>query len=278
MSAHTAVRTSTVRGELSFLHVIRSEWIKLRTLRSTVWTLSSVFVVLVGFSLLISATLPDAATVKTYSPIGSTELNMFVTSSATSAIMFANLIIGVLGVLVISGEFSTGMIRSSFAAEPRRFPVLAAKGIVLSVTSFVVGLVSLTLCWTITVGLLAPKGYDAHFFASSTLWSILGGSTALALIALFALGVGTIVRSTAGSIATVVGVLFVLPIIGSIVVSLFPQQKWIATVSHYLLDETARSMAGGTTSLQPWQNVLTVVIWAAVSFILGALLLQRRDA
>lgn len=277
MSTHAAVPTSHVRGELTFLHVVRSEWIKLRTLRSTVWTLGCLIVVLVGFSLLLSATIPDAETMR---PLFASQggLNTFVTNSATAGIVFAHLIIGVLGVLVISGEFSTGMIRSSFAAEPRRFPVLAAKGIVLALTSFVVGLVSLTLSWVVTASLLSPKGYDADLFASSTLWSILGGSASLALIALFALGVGAILRSTAGSIATVVGILFVLPIIGNIIVSLLPDQKWIATISHYLLDSTSRSMAGGSSSLQPWENTLTVVIWAAVAFILGAVLVQRRDA
>lgn len=277
MSTHAAVPTSHVRGELTFLHVVRSEWIKLRTLRSTVWTLGCLIVVIVGFSFLLSATIPDAETMKPLlAPQGG--LTTLVTNSATAGIVFAHLIIGVLGVLVISGEFSTGMIRSSFAAEPRRFPVLAAKGVVLALTSFVVGLVSLTLSWVITVSLLSPKGYNADLFASSTLWSILGGSASLALIALFALGVGAILRSTAGSIATVVGILFVLPIIGNIIVSLLPEQKWIATISHYLLDSTSRSMAGGSSSLQPWENTLTVVIWAAVAFILGAVLVQRRDA
>lgn len=264
-------------GRLGFFRVLRSEWIKLRTLRSTFWTLVSVLVLIAGLSALLSAVVPLASTLGARVPAQS--LAEFTTRAATAGLTFAPLVVAVLGVLAICGEFSTGMIRSSFAAVPHRFPVLAAKAIVLFLSSFVVGLVSFTASWAIAVPLLTAKGYTGDLFADSTLWSILGAATYLGLVSVFALGVGTILKASAGGIATALGVLFLLPIIARLLEALLPKQTWITDWSHYLLSEAGNGMSGlANGSLEPWQNVLTVVIWTGVSFIAGAILLQRRDA
>ena len=276
-AAPATPRVHTSLGRLSFARVLRAEWIKLRTLRSTFWTLGSVIVLVVGFSALLSASMPSAADFRSQAPEAPTD--QFVLISATTGLTFAQLVIAILGVLAISGEFSTGMIRSSLAAVPRRFPVLAAKALTLFLVSFVVGLISFAASWSIAVPLLSAKGFKADLFADSTLWAILGAAVYLGLVSVFALGVGTIVKSSAGGIAAALGVLFVLPIIASIAASLLPKTQWIVDAQQYLMSASGTAMAGHTNgTFEPWQSVLTVVVWTAVAFGLGAVLLQRRDA
>ncbi|AAT88769.1 ABC transporter permease [Leifsonia xyli subsp. xyli] len=264
-------------GRLSFPRVIGSEWIKLRSLRSTFWTLASVIVIVIGFSALLSVTIPSAETLRQQLP--GTRLDGFVSAAATTGLTFAQLVVAVLGVLVISGEFSTGMIRSSFAAVPRRFPTIAAKAITLFLVSFIVGLVSFAASWAIAAVVMSAKGYQADLFAGSTLWSILGAAVYLGLVAVFSMGLGTILKASGGGIAAAVGALFVLPIIASIVVGLLPDAKWLTDAQHYLISNAGSGMAGlANDALEPWANAVTVLVWTAVSFAGGALLLQRRDA
>ncbi|MEY9953772.1 ABC transporter permease subunit [Leifsonia sp. EB34] len=284
MSTATAPAAGYVHaevGRLSFVRVLRSEWIKLRSLRSTFWTLVAVVVLVVGFAALLSFSIPSASTLVTESgPRGATlHLDTIVTTAATFGLRFAQLVVAVLGVLAISGEFSTGMIRSSFAAVPHRFPVLAAKAIMLFAVSFVVGLVSLAASWAIAISVMSGKGYPGALFDASTLWSILGAAAYLGLVAVFALGLGAIIKASAGGISAVVGVLFLVPILVQIAIGVLPKATWLADWSHYLMNNAGDGMAGiANGSLEPWQNILTVVIWTAVSFIVGAILLQRRDA
>ena len=286
MSATTPTATATPHqhseiGRLSFPRVLRSEWIKLRSLRSTFWTLISVVLLVVGLATLISFALPSKSTLLSDAgPRAATiDPSTIVATAATFGLTFAQLVVAVLGVLVISGEFSTGMIRSSFAAVPHRFPVLAAKALVLFVVSFLIGLVSLAASWSIAIGVTSTKGYERDLFDASTLWSILGAGVYLGLVAVFALGVGTIIKSSAGGISAVVGVLFVLPILFNIMVSLLPKVTWLADWQHYLISNNGSGLSGlANGGLEPWQNAVTVVIWTAVAFIGGAILLQRRDA
>jgi ABC-2 type transport system permease protein len=276
-TAPTRPHEHSALGRLTFPRVVRSEWIKLRTLRSTFWTLASVVVLVVGFATLLAAFVPEASTLGERVP--KDQLSQLVTSTATAGLTFAQLVVAVLGVLVISGEFSTGMIRSSFAAVPRRFPVLAAKAIVLFLTSFVVGLVSFAASWAIAVPLMTGKGYTGDLISEHTVWAILGSAAYLGLVAVFALGLGTIVKASAGGIAAALGVLFLLPIIAGIVQSLLPTAEWIRDATHYLIGNAGQGMSGlENGTFEPWQNVLTVVVWTAVSFVVGAILLQRRDA
>jgi len=278
-----ATHPHTSLGRLTFPRVIRSEWIKLRTLRSTFWTLISAVVLVVGIATLVASAIPDkAALVDRVSAAQRAAVEAqaanFATTAATAGLTFASLIIAVLGVLVISGEFSTGMIRSSFTAVPRRFPVFAAKTLVLFVVAFVVGLISFAASWAVAVPILTSKGYTGDLFSADTLWAILGAGAYLGLVAVFALGVGAILKSTAGGIAGALGVLLVLPIIAGLVSGL-TRTQWVADAEHYLISNAGSGMAGVTNgTLEPWANVVTVLVWAVVAFVAGSLLLQRRDA
>jgi ABC-2 type transport system permease protein len=285
MSAVTAPATHphSSLGRLTFPRVVRSEWIKLRTLRSTFWSLISAIVLVVGIASLVAFAIPSKAALVDQVPAArraavEAQAAAFSTTAATAGLTFASLVIAVLGVLVISGEFSTGMIRSSFAAVPRRFPIFAAKTLVLFVVSFVVGAVASAASWAVAVPILNGKGYSGDLFSEKTMWAVLGAGLYLGLVAVFALGVGAILKSTAGGIAAALGILLVLPIIAQLVSGL-TQTKWVADAEHYLLSSAGQGMAGtGNGGLDPWVNVVTALAWALVACVIGAVLLQRRDA
>jgi ABC-2 type transport system permease protein len=285
MSAVTAPATHphSSLGRLTFPRVVRSEWIKLRTLRSTFWSLISAIVLVVGIASLVAFAIPSKAALVDQVPAArraavEAQAAAFSTTAATAGLTFASLVIAVLGVLVISGEFSTGMIRSSFAAVPRRFPIFAAKTLVLFVVSFVVGAVASAASWAVAVPILNGKGYSGDLFSEKTMWAVLGAGLYLGLVAVFALGVGAILKSTAGGIAAALGILLVLPIIAQLVSGL-TQTKWVADAEHYLLSSAGQGMAGtGNGGLDPWVNVVTTLAWALVACVIGAVLLQRRDA
>jgi len=149
---------------------------------------------------------------------------------------------------------------------------------VLFVVAFVVGLISFAASWAVAVPILTSKGYTGDLFSADTLWAILGAGAYLGLVAVFALGVGAILKSTAGGIAGALGVLLVLPIIAGLVSGL-TRTQWVADAEHYLISNAGSGMAGVTNgTLEPWANVVTVLVWAVVAFVAGSLLLQRRDA
>ncbi|MFF1879127.1 ABC transporter permease subunit [Leifsonia sp. NPDC058230] len=263
----------TSLGHLTFPRVVRSEWIKFRSLRSTFWTYAIVLILGLGITTLVSFSIPESV----IGQMPPSARSSFVMSAASFGLLFGQLAVAVLGVLVISGEYSTGMIRSSFAAVPRRTPVFVAKAIVLFVCSFVVGVVVTAAGYAIAAPVLSGKGLDADF-TQGTAWAILGAGLYLGLVSVFALGLGTILRAAAGGIAAALGVVFLLPIIVNIVNSL-TDIEWLKHVPEYLISTAGQALAGGTNAdFEPWQNVLIVAVWTAVSFVVGAVFLKRRDA
>ena len=260
-------------GGLTFPRVLRSEWIKLRSLRSTGWSFAIVIAVSVGLALLISLGVPSAE--------GAAPADIqrsMVLQASLFGVFFGQLVIAVLGVLVISGEYSTGMIRSTLTAVPPRLPALWAKAIVLFVSSYVVGVIASTLAFLVASPLLASKGFHASLFDGDVIVPILGSALYLGIVSVFALGLGTILRASAGGIAAALGAILLLPIVFTIA----PLQ-WMHDTAPYLLMNAGLSSFGlrgfgGASSLDAWQQVLVVAAWAAVSLAAGAILLKRRDA
>jgi len=273
MSTAVAPAHHSSLGHLTFPRIVRSEWIKFRSLRSTIWTYVIVLVVGIGLTSLVVFTIPES----TLTRLPDDARDQLVTGAATGGIFIGQLIVAVLGVLVISGEYSTGMIRSSFAAVPRRTPVYVAKAVVLFVASFVVGVITTLAGFALAIPVLSSKGLDASC-TTGTVWAILGAGLYLGLVSVFALGIGTVLRSGAGGIAAALGVVFLLPIILSIVNS-FTNVDWLKHLPEYLISTAGQALAGGRNAdFEPWQNVLVVLVWTAVSFIAGAVILKRRDA
>jgi ABC-2 type transport system permease protein len=280
-SAHQSGRPSARAVSLSFGGILVSELIKLWTLRSTVWCCAIVLTLAFGIGLLASLTIGSGQ-----SAIPNTEQQVQAVSAATIGILFSQLVLSVLGVLVISGEYGTGMIRSTLTAVPKRIPALLGKAIVLAVTSFALGLVTIYGAALLGLPFLSNSGIHTNFADPKLNLALLGGAAYLALIALMAFGIGAIIHSSAGGIATALGLLLVLPTVLQIFASI-TQAAWVQNVANFLPTNAgghlfAYSSDGSTTagviSLNATSGGLVLVAWAAVAIVVAAILLRRRDA
>jgi ABC-2 type transport system permease protein len=255
---------------------ISAEWLKLRTVRSTVWTLLVTIVLCVGIGALISLAQ------RTHWPMTSLEDRLAfnpIDDAALSGFLFAPLAIGVIGVLIISSEYSSGSIRSTLGAQPRRVSVLVSKAIVLFATTLVVGEVCSFASFYVGMSILGGVTPTATLSSPGALRAVLLAGLSLALLALFALGIGTMLRHTAGSITVYVCLLLVLLII----VSALPS-SWNTHVFKYLPEILAATMRStppeSTTSetFSPWVSTLVLSAYALAALIGGGVLLSRRDA
>lgn len=260
---------------LTFPRVVNSEWIKFRTLRSTVWTLGLTVVMMVGSSVLMAV------------GVGATdgELGLPGASIVTFGYYFGQLALVVLGVLVISGEYTTGMIRSTLAAVPTRLPALWAKAIVLAVTAFVVGLAAVAISFLATRAMLAPYDLVPDLGDPETLRIMLGSALYLSAIALLAFALGALLRHSAAALATVFGLLLVVESVFAAIPLTFFQK-----VSPFLpstagarlmmtqeqIDTMAETAKGAV--LGPWQGFGILLAWVAVLLTVAAVLLRRRNA
>ena len=260
---------------LSAVGLLRSEWIKLRTVRSTAWSYALLVLVSLALAAVMSSTLDlqgaDA------SMIPAADQATFVAQTSTFGVFFGQLIVAVLGALTITGEYSTGMIRSTLTAVPRRLPALAAKAAVLFGATFVVGLVANLGSYAVSSLVLSQQGLGVSIAVPAVFLPVLGGALYLALIAVFALGVGTIVRSGAGGIAVVLGIVLLLPMVLQLIAS-----PWAAAVLPYLVSNAGINMFGlmsfSQVPIEWWVNLLVVLGWLAVSLVGAAAVLKRRDA
>jgi ABC-2 type transport system permease protein len=268
---------------LSFGGVLRSEWIKLRSLRSTIWSYVILVALALGMALVMSLSFVSgggpAGEMDATALTSDTQADLLVQASTFGA-YFGQLVVAVLGVLVITGEYSTGMIRSTLAAVPTRLPALAAKAVVLFVVTFVMATISAVGAFFVASAVFADSGIAANLFDSGVFLPMLGSALYLGLVALFALGVGTMLRSSAGGIATVVGVLLVLPL----VLQMIPAE-WVQDVLPYVLSTAGVGLfsdttgAGAVAEATPfWENLLIVLAWVGASIAGATVLLKRRDA
>ena len=279
MSTTTASQATPATGAerlpkasgLTFAGVLRSEWIKLRTVRSTSWSYAIVVVISLGMAAIMSLSLdlPEGGAMP------AALQSSLVVQASTFGIFFGQLVVAVLGVLVVGGEYSTGMIRSTLTAVPRRLPALWAKAAVLFSATFVVGLVANLGSFLVAAPILAGKGIDASLFDGAVILPLLAGALYLALVAVFALGVGAILRNSAGGIAATLGMVLLLPI----VLSMIPA-TWATDLMPYLISNAGAGMmaSGGQAIIEPWQALLVVLGWLVVSLAGAAVLLKGRDA
>ncbi|WP_104087805.1 MULTISPECIES: ABC transporter permease subunit [unclassified Cryobacterium] len=277
-TAPTTTRASFVPAGsgLSFTGLLRSETIKLWSLRSTYWSFSLVVVASLGIAVLMAFAMSaqsmgyDAAT-GTPMVMGDAQLFVLV---ATTGIGFGQLIVAVLGVLSISGEYASGMIKSTLTAVPNRLPALWSKVIVLFAFTFLVGLFSVVGSFLVAMPILGSKDITADLFDVDVFLPLLGNVLFLALIAVFAVGIGTILRSSAGGIATVLGITMLLPVVLGILSSFV---EWIGDIMPFLFTTAGTEIITPNT-MESWQALLVVMAWVAVSLGTAAFLLKRRDA
>lgn len=268
--------TAQARSGLSFTGLIRSEWIKLWSVRSTGWSFALVVVISLG----MAAIMAMSTNMLVQNSGGSGGLDSLpapdqagiILQASTFGVFFGQLIVAVLGVLVISGEYSTGMIKSTLTAVPRRFGALGAKAVVLFACTFVVGLVSTVGSFFVAAPMLSGQGLSASLFDPLIFLPVLGAALYLALVSVFALGIGAILRSGAGGIAAALGTLLLLPIVFAMIPG-----TWATDVSPYLISNAGTALFS-TAGMEAWKGLLIVLGWIAVALGLAATLLKRRDA
>jgi ABC-2 type transport system permease protein len=272
-------------GDLDLGGVIRSEWVKFRSVRSTWWAYAILLAVTVGVGAQVSSSLgfEGMAAVPTQDAIQ--DLAVYAVTVSTD---FGALVVGVLGVIVIAGEYGTGMIQSTVTAVPRRLPILFAKALVVAVATFVMSSVALAVTVPVSVWLLAGNGVAVRLDDPQYWIALLGGVGYLVLVALIAFSIGAVLRSTAGGLAATLGLLLVAPlavsflptgaqdvaillpsVAGDLLLSYPTEQSWV---------DLAAPSASSDWITEPWQGALTLVAWAAVLFTAAAVLLKQRDA
>jgi ABC-2 type transport system permease protein len=251
------------------LRVVRSEWTKFRSLRSTVYTLLLAVVLMIGLGALLAGI---AASQPRGLDAGATAI-----STSLTGTFFAQLSIGVLGVLLISGEYSTGMIRASLAVVPGRLPMLWAKVVVCAGAVFLTMLVSSFIAFMLGQALLSGKHLDASLSDPGAVRSIVGAGLYLTVAAITALGLGALLRNTAAAISTFVAVFFVIPPL----TNLLPG-SWTDHFVQYLPSNAGAMMLNGTYGLHhplsPWTGFAVMCAYALVLIGFAAWRLRRVDA
>ena len=253
--------------------VLLSEWTKFRSLRSTMWTLLTAVVLTIGIGALFSAV--TANQYHTFSAADKASFNPITTS--LNGILFSQLAIGVLGVLLISGEYSTGMIRSSLTAVPRRLPVLWAKLGVFAGVAFAVMLVTSFVSFFVGQALLSSHHLGVSISAPNALRDVIGAALYVTVAALTALALGALLRNTAAAISTFVAVFFVIPPL----THLLPA-SWTDHFVQYLPSNAGGVLYGGASGLAhplaPWTGFGLLCAYAAVLIGFAAWRLRRADA
>ena len=262
----------TPPGRVTQLRVAASEWTKLRSLRSTRWSLLVAVVLTIGLPMLLAAVI--ASQWDDLSP--SEQLDQSPLDIALAGAALAQLAVAVLGVLVITGEYSTGMIRASFTAVPKRLPVLWAKAGVFAATVLALMVPSVLIAFFASQALLARDDLlQISLSDESVPRVIFGGAVYVTLAGVLALSIGAILRNTAGSISAFAALFFVVPPL----MNLLPS-NWNDAITPYLPSEAGQAMlaTNNADGLSPVAGLALYVAYIALGLAVAAVLLLRRDA
>jgi hypothetical protein len=259
-------------GRVAFHRVLVSEWTKLRSVRSTKWSLVVGFLLTIAFPVIFAfVTSSHWGSMSPHERADRHPLDI-----ALAGVNVAQLAIAVLGVLLISAEYSTGSIRSTFTAVPARLPVLWAKVLDYAVVSFVLTLPAVLASFFASQAILARHDIlQISFTQAGVARSVIGGALYVTLVGVFALAIGAIVRNTAGGIATFAGIFFVIPPLMNIL-----PLSWNNAISQYLPSEAGRqlfSLQHAAHTLTPLAGGLLFVGYCVAALVIAAVLLVRRD-
>jgi hypothetical protein len=255
--------------------VLASEWIKIRSVRSTGWSIFAMTLITIGVAVIAGLTvthewstfsLPDKIT---FDPTG----------VSLRGLLFSQLVIGVLGSLVITAEYGTVTIRATLSAVPHRSLVLAAKAVVFAVLALVVGEILSFGAFFIGQALLSSPAPHASLSQPGVLRAVVGGGLLIPVFGLFALGLGAIVRHTAGAITAYVGAILVLPLIIEALPSSLsrPVEKFMPFTIFNAMTSVRHTFDFGPT-LSPWTGFALMSAYAAAALLIGGWLMVRRDA
>ncbi|MFC5834302.1 ABC transporter permease [Nonomuraea insulae] len=246
------------------IDIFRSEWTKIRSVRSTVWTLAVTALLMIGIGGLISA----AASGSADGPVPGDQVVVL----GLAGIMFASLSMATLGVLVISSEYRTGGIRTSLMAVPKRLRLLTGKIVVFTAMSLVVTVLASAAALIVSLAIAQPPSVPI----GAAVEAVLGAGLYLTACGLFGLGLGTLVRHTPGALVSAIALMLVLPQL----TAQLPGQ-WGRIVNEFFTTNAGMLVVippRGEAMLGAWSGFGVYLVWVAAAMIAGAVLLQRRDA
>ena len=259
-------------GRAGFADALRSEFTKIRSTRSTYWTLLALIVVCIGIGAV--ACMGTASHPQGISPAGFDG-----TQQSLAGLYVGQLVIAALGALTITSEYSTGMIRTSLAVQPRRGVVFAAKAVVFAVVTLIVGLIASFGSFFVGQAILSGAHLSATLGQPNVLRAVVGGALFLTACGMLAYGLGAILRHTAGAITAAIGLLFVL----SVLVNFLPHtwqihvDKWMPAIAGSQIWATKAS-SGGPDLFSAWPGFAVLAGYAAVAIIAGLVCFRTRDA
>jgi ABC-2 type transport system permease protein len=275
-SSQTTPRPAPTRAygsRVTQLNVIRSEWTKLWSLRSTRWSLLASFIAMAGLGVLVAA-----VQMSRWSQLQPHDrLTYDAINTGVGGYHLAQLAIGVLGVLVISGEYTTGMIRSSMMAVPKRLPVLWAKTGVYAAVTFVLMLIASLISFFVVQAIVTQHHVQHGIGDPGALRTVVGAALFMTVLSVLCVGLGGILRNTAGGIATFVALLFVLPGISASLPTSVNN-----SISPYLPLNAGTTIAShsfdNSHHLSVWGGFALFCGYAMVAMIGASISLKRRDA
>jgi ABC-type transport system involved in multi-copper enzyme maturation permease subunit len=262
----------------TFGDVVRSEWTKFRTVRSSFWCLAIGALLGIGLGAIVSL-----VSANHYSTDPTVRFDWNPADRSLGSLMLTQLAFAILGVMVVTGEYSTGMIRTSLAAVPRRSRMLAAKILVFSIVVVIAGEIISFVTFLVGQALISGKAPTATFGQPEVLRAVVGTGLYLAALALLGLALGVLLRHAAAAIGTVVAILLVLPSIALALPTSWsePIEKYwptnagfrVATVGHGL----ERFVVNGK-AIAPWPGFVLMLAFLAAVLVFAFVLLERRDA
>jgi hypothetical protein len=272
MSTATYVSNRAGDGKVTLPRVVTAEWIKFRSLRSSWITLVVAAGLTIGFGALFCW-----ATMSRWDHLPADERLSFTPAEhSLRGFFLAQMAIGVLGVLVVTGEYSTGMIRASLTAVPKRLPVLWAKTLVFGAVTWVVATASVLVAFFVGQSILAGKHLDTTLSAPGVTRVVFGMGLYLTAVGLLAVALGTLIRNTAGGIASVFGLLMVLPLLSEALPS-----SWQQHISPYLPSNAGQAVTHVVQEphmMAPWAGFGLLCGYVVIALAAAAVVLRRRDA
>lgn len=252
-----------------FVDVLRSELCKLRTVRSTSWTLVAAVVFNVALAAPAAIFIPGRLNAHERSALDPVRLSL-------GGVHLSQVAFGVLGVLVITSEYGTGMIRTTLAAVPQRCRMLAAKVCVFTITALIVGVASSFTAYFTFQAFLSDTRLATSIGDPGVLRAVIGGGLYLTVLGLLGLGLGAIIRAGAGAIAALFGLLFVTQIIAQLL-----PESLRATIGPYVPMQAGSqvfSLRPEPGALGAWSGFGVLCLYAAVALAIGFVSINRRDA
>jgi ABC-2 type transport system permease protein len=266
------------RGRAGLRGTLRSELTKIRSVRSTYWSLIALVVITVGISALFA--FGHAQNFSQMPPFAQVHQRAQFISQATETSLFGlilgQLVIAVLGALTVTSEYSTGMVRTSLSVMPRRGTWFAAKAVVFGGIALVTGLVTSFASYFVGQAILSTQHINSSIGQPGVLRAVIGGGLFLAVCGLLSFGLGAVLRHTAGAITAAIGLLFVLFILSG-----FLPDNWAVHIDKWIPFNAGGAIwenVSGNTMFSPWTGFAVFCGYAAIALAAGLILFRRRDA